>query len=492
MEGLIKKKIIRDSAFLSSAGYLNQFLFFIRGFIIARLLDPTLFGYLSGTRLILQFTSQMHFGVLHGMTREFSIYKGANDIENFQKVKNNGISLIAIFSAFIVLAIIIYTFCVQDKYSPYTIWGIRIFALIAFTQQSINICHAFLRVDYHFTEISTSQVVLGFSSLILAVALILWIGFYGAPLSFLIGILLSLSYLVKKIRFDFKLDIDKEKTRNLLLVGAPISFFYFNGEILNGLDKLMIINFLNVEQLGFYAIAFPFLALLTKIPHSISYIVYPKMLEAYGSNSGEIDSTKKYFEIPTQVNACIVSFSIGILFFCIKYLFFYLLPRYTEAVSVVRILSFATFFSTISIIAIRVLITQKSYKILFIFQGIGMLANILLNYTLIKMGYGIRGVALATGISYITYSFLVLHFTLSQFYQEFFKILINQLKCYWPILYVGLCLLIMTSINSFHVDAIRGLEKDIYQLIINLFTFSLFTAPLFIITNRKTIKAILR
>ena len=487
---LFNKKIVNDSAFLTAAGYLNQFFHFIRGFIIARLLDPTLFGYLSGVRLVLRFTPQMHFGALHGMTRDMSIYKGANNKENFQTSKNNGISLIIIFSASIVLGIVIYTFFVQEKYNPYTIWGIRVFAIAAFIQQSISICRALLRVDYRFIEISTAEIILGFSSLILAIVLVIYIGFYGAILSFLIAHLLSLSYLVKKTKFDFKFELNKKILRKLLLVGAPISFIYFNRDMLRILDRLMIIYFLSVKQLGYYAIAIPFFTLITNIPASISYIMYPKMLEVYGRSDEEISSTKRYFKIPTQLNAVIIAFVIGMLFLAIKYILFYLLPRYMASVNVVRILSFAVFFNSLSLLAIRVLITQKSFKILFIFQGISIFTNIFLNYILIKMGYGIKGVAVATGISYFIYSFLTLHYTLSQFYQGLFKIMMNHLKLYWPVLYVGLILLGINSIKFFHADVIRGLSTDIIQLTINLFVFSLLTIPLFILTNRSLIKAI--
>lgn len=487
---LFNKKIVNDTAFLSAAGYLNQFFHFIRGFIIARLLDPTLFGYLSGARLVLLFTTQMHFGALHGMTREFSIYKGMNDNENFKKTKNNGVSLITIFSTFIVVGIILYTFFVQDKYSPYIIWGIRAFATIAFIRQSISICHALLRVDYRFTEINTSRIVQGFSSLVLAVVLVLWFGLYGAFLSSLLASILTFSYLVKRIKIDFKFDLDKKSVKNLLLIGAPISFFYFNAEILNGISRLMIINFLSVKQLGYYAIALPFINLINTIPRSVSYILYPKMLETYGSSDKKIKSTQRYFQIPTQLNAVIIAFAVGILFLSIKYVFFYLLPRYTEAVTIVRILSFTTFFYGIRILAIRVLITQKSFKILFIFQVVAILVNIVFNLILMKIGYGIIGVAITTVISYIIYTVLTLHYTLSQFYQGFCRVLLNQLKLYWPIVYVGIILLGMSIINIFNVDVIRGLTIDIYQLAINLFIFSFLTIPSFIIVNIRSIKKI--
>lgn len=490
MNRLIKKKIIRDSTFLVTVGYLNQFFFFIRGFIIARLLDPTLFGYLSGTRLVQQFTSQMHFGILHGMTREFSHYKGANDIVSFQKTKNNGISIITIFSVFIVFGIIIYTFLVQDRYSPYTIWGIRLFAIVAFIQQSINICHALLRVDYRFNEISISQIVLGFSSLILAVALVLSIGFYGAIFSFLVANLLSFNYLVKRIKFDFTFDLDKKRIKNLLLIGAPISFFYFNEEILNGIDKLIIINFLSIKELGYYSIAFPFFTLIRNIPYSISYIIYPKMLEAYGSSFNEIKSIKKYFNIPSQVISCVVAFAVGMLFLSIKYILFYFLPRYMEAINVVRILSFAIFFSSLGVLALRVLITQKSYKVLFVFQCIAIIANFFLNITLIKMGYGIKGVAAATGVSYFIYSMLTLQHTLAQFYENLRDIWVNQLKLFWPILYVGLIIYVLWKIPYFHMDVIHKFSVDMFQLGINILVYSLLVIPLFFAINLRKIKEI--
>jgi len=483
-----KKKLAKDAAVLSSAGYLNQVFHFARGFIIARLLDPTLFGYLSGTRLILEYLPVIQFGALPGMSRYLSIYKGAEDKEKFLRTSRSGISITILLTAMVTLGIIIYTFFVQDTYSPYTIWGIRVFALAAFVQQMISICQALLRVDYHFSDISISNILLGFSSLILAIVLVLWIGLYGAILSFLIAHILSLIYLTTKVHFEFKFDLNRSALKKIFSIGFPISLVFINMQILNGLDRIMILKFLTVKQLGYYAIAFPFFRLLTMIPHSLSYITFPKMLEAYGSSLREIKSTKRYFEIPTQVNSFIIAAAIGMLFLSIKYIFHYLLPQYTDAVMVSRILVFTVFFSGINMLARPVLITDKRFKALFFFQGIAILINICLNYTLIKLGYGINGVAVATALASFIYSFLILHYTLSMYYQGFFVILFKQIKLYWPIFYTGLLLLIIFYVRCFNTDIIRGIGIDIFYLAINISVFSLLTVPLFIFLNRRTIK----
>lgn len=488
---LSQKKIVKDSILLSGAGYLSHFLSFARGVIIARLLGPTLFGYLSGARLVLQLSPQMHMGALHGMSRYLSIYKGAGDRKQYEAIADNGISLITLFSASIVFCVILYTYFIEGQYSLYTIWGIRLFAVVAFLQQMINITHAFLRANYQFKTISISQVIFGWSNLILAIAFVLWFGLYGAIASFLIANLISLAYLLRKTEFAFKLDLDRETIKKLLFIGAPISLFFFNEAILNSLDKFMIIKFLSVEQLGVYSIAFPFFSVVEIIPASISYIMYPKMLQAYGSSSGDITSTKRYFEIPTKVIAVFVAYVIGILFISIKYIFFYLLPRYGEAAIIAKILCFSIFFSSISMLAVRVLITRRNYRVLMAFQGIAIFANAVLNYMFIRMGYGISGVALATGASFIIYSVFILQHTLGQYYHTRLGTCAKQLKLFWPILYVGLILFLLSTVNLFHLDVIRSFKLDMIQLTTNIAFFSLLTVPLFYVSIMREIKLLL-
>ena len=73
IKNIFPKKIVRDSALFTCAGYLNHLLSFIRGFVVAKVLGPTLYGYLTGTRLVLMITGQSSFGALHGMTKLFSL-----------------------------------------------------------------------------------------------------------------------------------------------------------------------------------------------------------------------------------------------------------------------------------------------------------------------------------------------------------------------------------------------------------------------------------
>ena len=488
---LLQKKIVQDAAFLSSAGYANQFFQFVRGFIVAKLLDPTLFGYLSGARLVLQLTSQMHMGALHGLSRYLSLQRDGKEGYQYRQDVNGGITFILGISAVITLAIIIYTFFVAHKYNPYTIWGVRVFAVVSFVKQCISIYHALFRAEYDFTRIGISQLIIGGGTLVLSVIFIMLFGLYGAIGSFLSANILSLLYLYyKNNNFQLTIDYNPAIIKQFVLVGAPISFFYFNNTVLHALDKIIISNFLDVKQLGYYAIALPFFNLISKVPSSITYIIYPKMLEAYGKGGRDILQTRKYFQAPTLLNSIFVSYSIAILYFFVEFIFAYALPRYESAVPVVKILSLAIYFNCLAAVATRVLVTKKSYKVLFVLQVIAMLSNLALNLVFIHFGAGIQGVAWATGLAYILQSSMLLSLVIREYYDDPFKVVSNYLSLMFPLLLTVLLVVSMESVSFFQFKITHDMWADFFHVMVNSIAFTCVVAPIYFLFGRKIVQEI--
>jgi len=355
----------------------------------------------------------------------------------------------------------------------------------------VFICHALMRVESLFNRISISQILKGVSSLILAIILIIYFGFYGALVATLCSSTVPLWYLGKGMNIDFKFKIDKERIKALFLTGVPISLIFFNSDIFHSLDRILIVKYLNVTQLGYYSLALSVMTMVQNIPSSISYIIYPKMLEVYGKSDRDILSIQRYFNISSQINSIIIAATVGFLVVSIEFAIYYLLSRYIEAVDVVIILSFSTFFMGVEMISVRTLLTEKNFMILTIFQIIGMVLNLLLNIILIKMGYGIEGVAIGTSVAYVIYSSIVYYYTMSKFTKNIYQILINFTKVYWPILWVGIILVTMNKINIFNMDFSRTLWINMGQLVVKILIYFLLTIPLFLMVIKKILKEML-
>lgn len=250
----------------------------------------------------------------------------------------------------------------------------------------------------------------------------------------------------------------------------------------------MILSFLNVRQMGYYAIALPFFHLISRFASSVAYVIYPRMLESYGRASNDISSTKYYFTLSSHIIATMASCAMGLLFLSLKYLLTYFLPQYIEALNPAKILLASVVFHSITLLSLRVLIIDLNFKSIFIIQSISIAFNVALNYLLISMGLGLSGVALATACSYIVYSFTLCYSALSKYFSTFADILYNFCKIYWPILYVFFIISLMVRLPLFHFEEIRGFPTDALQLCFNILVFSLLSIPPLYYTNRKLIR----
>jgi len=485
---MLKNKIIRDTSSTTIASYLTKFIGLFRGFIVAKLLDPSSYGYFSGLSLIFLYNSQAHLGILHGLNRKLSLSKGAGQLETYDELKNNGITAIVFLSFLFAGIIFAYSFWVDDAYSSELKWGFRFYAVLSVMFHLQYILHSLLRVEHRFKEIAKSNLLFSLSNLVLVLGLAYYFRFYGVLIAFLMSLFLQDYYLyyVNKVnvKFQFNIPVVKE----LLLIGAPISFAYLIDVILNSIDRLMIAIFLTSKELGFYGIGLTLSSeFLLQLPNSISYVIYPRLLEKFGKYKN-YNALLDLFQTSSAVVACVMSIVVGVLFIAVDYLIPYLLPRYVDAIPVAKILIFSSYFISINQIAVRVMITTGKTNKLVQFQVIVILLNVLLNYFMIKNGFGINGVAVATAVSYFVYSICVTHYTLGKFFNRFLSSIKEQVLLYLPLIYVCFLLGMILRFNFSESMITHNFLFDFFSCSFKISLLIILYAPVIFI-NFKKIKA---
>ncbi|MDW7774294.1 MAG: oligosaccharide flippase family protein [Desulfobulbaceae bacterium] len=480
-----KNKLIRDTSLTTLSSYSIKFIALLRGFIVARILDPSLYGYFSGLSLILLYNSQAHLGILHGLNRNLSLTKGAAQNKSFVQLKNNGITAILFLSLFFAGLIILYSFLFQEKYSNDLIWGFRVYAVLSVLFHFQYIYHSLLRVDHKFREIIISNFLFSITNFFLVLVFAYYFKFYGVLISFLISLSLQGMYLYYITNLDFKFSFNINVIKNLFLDGAPISFIYFIDVILNSIDRIMIAIFMTSRELGFYGIGLALSSeFLLQIPNSISYVIYPRLLENFGKYNS-YDNIRDLFENFSTFISFIMSIIVGLLFILVDYLIPYILPRYTEAIPVAKILIFSTYFISVNQLAIRVIITTKKTFRLAQFQIIIIILNISLNYYAIKYNLGIEGIALATAFSYFIFSICITHYTLEKFYLSFINSIKEQIKLYFPLFYIVLSLFLISYFSISEPEVTKNLKYDLISFFIKTSSLLLLFSPFILINIKK-------
>lgn len=201
---------------------------------------------------------------------------------------------------------------------------------------------------------------------------------------------LSFLFLIRKLQSKklFKFMFNKQETLSILKVGFPFIFTGLSYWILNGADRMIIINMLGEDRLGIYSLASKFAfalhpLLITPVLNACAKPVFKKLSE------GNYNLHFKLVAIATVIIFALVGFGImGIAYFVIKK------PEYMEAIPLIPIFVLGTGFNFIAQYGAYPLVFNQKVKIMLTNIFIAGSINIILNFILIKH-FNIRGAAYA-------------------------------------------------------------------------------------------------
>jgi O-antigen/teichoic acid export membrane protein len=187
---------------------------------------------------------------------------------------------------------------------------------------------------------------------------------------------------------------------HLIAIGFPMFMYGLSGFLLRSLDRVIILRFLGTEPLGLYALAVTAVTFLLTLPDAVGYVLYPQLVRRF-REAGDDPAA-----IRDQVERVVRFLAVGTPALCaVAYLgandvIEWLLPRFREGVPALRILCFSAAGLALANLASIVLMTLGRQRIL-IPAALGVTAiGVFLDLLAIRLGYGIRGVAWATFITF--------------------------------------------------------------------------------------------
>ena len=136
------------------------------------------------------------------------------------------------------------------------------------------------------------------------------------------------------------------------------------------------------------------------------------MIRSYGKDKNKIALRNSFFNqlfISLLIVAPIILFAI----FTIPLIILNFLPDYIDSINIAQVLTAAVIFLPITFVAgnvFNILDLQKKYLT---FQIFAIFVNLFLSILLISFNFGIQGVALATFISFFSYSIIIILYLLN-------------------------------------------------------------------------------
>jgi len=399
---LDKKQIFKDFFIYSGGNYVSQGLGMVSGFLLRALIGPYYMGIWQGLNIIKSYASYGNFGVSKAAAREIAYFRGKNDESKADNLKDVSFTFSMMMVTLVALGCIAYALIQKNKLDGFVFWGLIAMGGIVVLERVESYIVTILRAKKNFVPESLTKVINGVLQISLFLLLVKNFQLKGLYWSTIIVFSISIVVLIMMSKEFLKFKFNKHELFRLIKIGIPLVLLGFMFTNLTNIDRIVILKMLGAEELGLYSIALMMGNIIYNLSNMAGVVLYPRFQEIYGrtDDKKEVFRTMikviKFVSIPT---IALVAGGIFVFPFAIKWL----LPKYTSGIGAMQILLVGNIFLALSIFCSHFLVTINKQMVSLMVSVATIMLNLVLNIVFVKMGMGIKGVALATSISYFSY-----------------------------------------------------------------------------------------
>ncbi len=398
---MIKRLINNPSFSYIISRYIIYGVQFLNSILIAVTLGPLYLGIWGFLNLVIQYLSQINFGIAHSVNTIASINK--NKEKYLSKIVGYALISTALLCLILGLIFLINFYCrlnfgVKYNFSAYVLPVFFIIILTYFNSLLSNM----LRIYNKITELAIGQSILPFATLFSIfifskenlLSALVWTNFLATLISFLL-------YVFRfpiNIKFVFNLKLFK-----IIQIKGWYLFIYNTSFYLIIISTRYLISFYyDVIEFGYFTFSFSLATVLSLLLDSFTFLIWPKLLNRLAKlnaheSSNLINNVGKLYTTATH---CILH--IGI---CIFPFFILLFPRYSQIGTSFSLIALTVVLFTNSFGYQGLLIARGKEKLIGRISFLILILNVILCYTFINIfNVEYDYVILATLICYFTYN----------------------------------------------------------------------------------------
>lgn len=382
----------------SSSNVFRRFLGVFTAFIKPKLLSPEMYGLWNLLNVIPGYATYLHLGARSSMRYQIPLNQARGDFAKNREIESS-VYFGSLFPNLIVSVVLFVMFLVSD-FNMETRVGFLTMALLILLAWDYDNYLSLLKSYQKFSLISSSNYLKASITAFFTISLIFFWGIYGVYLSALlsylgVNIYLRARYpLENRNVFRFQVFLDLVKT------GLPIMIFNVSSTVLQTSDRFIIAYFFGTEQLGYYGIAIMALGFISEIPDVAREVIEPQLMQGLADKSPE-QNLEEYFLKPLICSAYLLPFIIGPAVIAVHRFIPYILPRYVPGIEAAMVIIIGSYFLSLSYSARGIIVANNwQFRASWIMLA-ALIVNTVLNFAFVKMGFDLRGVSLATSISFL-------------------------------------------------------------------------------------------
>lgn len=374
----------------------------ISTFLVANILGPSRLGIFSTLRLIYVYGTINHLGVLEAYRKEFPRLRGMGDEKGAREVENlslgmawaSSIAFVLIGTALLLAGIF---FAPASQISQFALPAFFMFITVA--GATIGTLHFDRFTTRHlFEQAGLLRGIRGAAYLVF-LPLGAWMGgVTGVCLGFLLAewtITLISSWLAHGRCPPMYPTFHLRRINQLIAIGFPITLVWWTYMMGTSFDRIVTVSLLGSEATGLYFMGITLASVLQMLPESLSRVFNPRLNERMGETSDASLVARIVWE-PATTLSWILPLAFSICAFFIDPLYRTGFPKYLPAVLSSQVLVIGASLLALVPLGTDFLVSIHRQTYLAKVVILSLILNVGANVILIRLGYGIEGVALVS------------------------------------------------------------------------------------------------
>ena len=480
-KSLCRENIIKDTSVFSGSVYISQAMFFIRGFLNARILGPGMYGLWSGLNIILNYSAYARLGSLNAMNREIPYQNGRRSAEDMDRTRNAAFTICLATSFIFSLAVIAAGLLLRYRISLNEVIGFITIAFIAFILSIFEFYQTSVIALKKFTLISKANVVFAVLSVALTLVLVQRFNIYGVYAVAALIPLLNLSYLWFKEPCRVKLYFDLKEMSSLIKIGLPLGAINFLDATVINIPSIIVLALLGKAGLGYYSVAILATRFLTYFPNSVHRTFEPYIYQRYGETH-DISDLKKYLFKPVQVMALLFPVILGAYYTAVIFFIRHFLTKYTAAIQPFLIISIGIFFISFAPTSNAFITAMNKQRFLIPVYLAGIAIASLSSIVFINMGYGVTAPALGLLLAFFFIGSAVFIYAANHYLKNAAKCFLYLAGLCGPLAYIAA----VVFFSGVFIPDAPDIFTDSLRLGSRFAVLFIFSAPLLYAADNKT------
>lgn len=404
-----KEEIVKQAGFYSTASFLTLAIGIIGSILSKRFLGPTQIGIWATLQIILIYSKYITLGTTTALNIEIPYQMGKKDEGTANKIKDMVFSFIMATSVIAALCVLGYAYLFRSGLSKELFYGLIFVSVIIVLQRVNNLFISLLRAYKQFYIAGRQMVLSAIVNVFLVGVLSYFFKIYGFMWATGLSLIFNIVYIYCYKRYTFKFAFEWRKLKKLIFLGVPLTGLGMMGELFRTIDRIMIISMLGFKFMGFYSIAIMVCNYLGGMHTSVAVVLMPHFQEKFGAGDDKKD-LRKYLSQSTIAFSDFFPILIGFSWICAPFFVRLFLREYVDGILALKFLVPGVYFAALGNLYGSYFVTIRKHLWMFPIMSGSCILSIILNYALIKAGYGIVGVAIATTLS-LAFNFTVIYFT---------------------------------------------------------------------------------